>query len=73
MGWSCSTHVSNDIFIPNSGIKSESKRPLARHRREWKVHIRMDLREMRWENVDWIHVAQDKDHVQVLVNTVIHF
>jgi hypothetical protein len=24
-------------------------------------NIRMDLREMGWEDVDWIHLAQDRD------------
>jgi hypothetical protein len=25
--------------------------------RDWKDNIRMDLREIRWEDVDWIHLA----------------
>jgi len=29
----------------------------------------MDLREVGWEVVDWIHLAQDGDHWQSLVNT----
>jgi hypothetical protein len=29
----------------------------------------MDLREIGWEVVDWIHVTQDRDQWQVLVNT----
>jgi hypothetical protein len=30
----------------------------------------MDLREIGWEGVDWIHLAQDRDQRRVLVNTV---
>jgi hypothetical protein len=30
----------------------------------------MDLREIGWKFVDWIHVAQDRDQWQVLVNMV---
>jgi len=41
--------------------KPERKRPLARPRRRWEDNIRMDLRETRWECVDWIHLAQDRD------------
>jgi hypothetical protein len=32
-----------------------------RYRRRWEHNIRMDLREIRWEVMDWIHVAQDSD------------
>jgi len=29
-----------------------------------------DLIEIRWEDVDWIHLPQDRDHWRALVNTV---
>jgi hypothetical protein len=32
--------------------------------------IRMDLREIGWEGVNWIHLAQDKDQRWAAVNTV---
>jgi hypothetical protein len=32
----------------------------------------MDPKEIRWEGVDWIHLAQDRDWWQVLVNMEIH-
>jgi hypothetical protein len=37
--------------------KTEGKRPLKRHRSRWEDDNRMDLREIRWEVVDWIHLA----------------
>jgi len=40
--------------------KSEGKRPVGRHTRRWEDNIRVDLREMRWKVVDWIHVAWDR-------------
>jgi len=30
----------------------------------------MDLREIGWEDVDWMRLAQDRDHWQAVVNTV---
>jgi len=36
-------------------------RELAKPKLRWEDNIRMDLREIGWEGVDWIHVAQDKD------------
>jgi hypothetical protein len=33
--------------------KTEGKRPLGRHRRRWEDNIRMHLRQMGCEGVDW--------------------
>jgi hypothetical protein len=33
----------------------------------------MDLREIGWEVVDWINLAQERNHYQTLVNTVMNF
>jgi hypothetical protein len=32
----------------------------------------MELREIGWKDVDWIHLAQDKDQWRALVNTIIN-
>jgi hypothetical protein len=32
-----------------------------RLRHRWKDNIRMDLREIGWEDVYWIHLADDRD------------
>jgi hypothetical protein len=32
----------------------------------------MDLREIEWDGMDWINLAQDRDQWRALVNTVIH-
>jgi hypothetical protein len=50
--------------------KSEGKRPLERPRRRWKDGIRMDLTEIGWGVVEWIHLAQDRDRWRALVNEV---
>jgi hypothetical protein len=41
--------------------KAEVKRPLRRPRRRWVDNIKMDLREIEWNGVEWIHMAQDRD------------
>jgi hypothetical protein len=33
----------------------------------------MNLRETGWDGMDWIHVAEDRDHWRVIVNMVINF
>jgi hypothetical protein len=32
----------------------------------------VDLKEIGWENVDWIHVAQNRDQWQAVVSTVMN-
>jgi hypothetical protein len=59
---------SYNIFIG----KPEGKRPLRRPRHRLKDNIRIDLREIEWEGADRIHLAQDRNQWQALVNTVIN-
>jgi hypothetical protein len=51
--------------------RPEGRRPLVRPRRRWE-DIKMDLREIGFGDVDWIHLAQDRDRRRALVNTVIN-
>jgi hypothetical protein len=50
--------------------KPEGKRPLGRPRRMWVDNIKIYLREIRWDGMDWIDLAQDRDQWRALVNTV---
>jgi hypothetical protein len=35
-------------------------------------NIKMDLREIGWDGMDWIDVSQDRDQWRALVNTVMN-
>jgi hypothetical protein len=52
--------------------KPEGKRPLRKPLHRWEYNIRMDLREIWREGVDWIHLAQDQDKWRALVNMVMN-
>jgi hypothetical protein len=52
--------------------KPEGRRPLGRPRRRWVDNIKMDLRETGRDGVDWVDLAQDRDHWRALVNTVMN-
>ncbi|KAJ4442491.1 hypothetical protein ANN_04077 [Periplaneta americana] len=41
--------------------RPEGKRPLERPRRRWEDNIEMDLREVGYDDRDWINLAQDRD------------
>jgi hypothetical protein len=51
--------------------KPEGRRPLGRPRHRWENGIKMDLREIGW-GWGWIHLAQDMDHWQALLNGVMN-
>jgi hypothetical protein len=52
--------------------KPERKRPLGRPRHKWVDSIKMDLREIGWNDMDWIDLAQDMDQWRALVNMVMN-
>jgi hypothetical protein len=52
--------------------RPEGKRPLGKPRRKWEDGTRMDLRETGWGSIEWIQLAQDRDWLRALVNTVMN-
>jgi hypothetical protein len=52
--------------------KTEGKRELGRPRRRWDYNIKMDLREIKWVDMDLIDLAQDRHQWRALVNTVMN-
>jgi hypothetical protein len=52
--------------------KSERKRPLGRPRHKWVDNMKMGLREIGSDGVNWIDIVQDRDQWRALVNTVLN-
>jgi hypothetical protein len=52
--------------------KPEGRRPLRRPRFRWVDNMKIDLREIGWDGVDWVNLAQDRDQWRALVNTVMN-
>jgi hypothetical protein len=68
----CSTHGEKRSTYRILGGKPEGKRPLGRQRRVWVANIKIDLRRIEWDGVDWVDLAQDRDQCRALVNTVMN-
>jgi hypothetical protein len=68
MGRACSTNGGYRILVG----KPEGKIPLGRPRCRWVDNIKMDLREIGWDGMDWISLAQDGDQWRALVNSVMN-
>jgi hypothetical protein len=64
MGMTCSTNGKRNAYRILVG-KPEGTRP----RRRWVGNINSDHREIVWDRVDWIDLAQDRDWGGGIVNT----
>ena len=52
--------------------RPEGKRPLGRPRRRWEDNIKMDLREVGYDDRDWINLAQDRDQWRAYVRAAMN-
>jgi hypothetical protein len=53
--------------------KPEGRSPLGRPRRRWVDNIKMGLREIGCDGIDWIDLDQNRDQWRALVKTVMNF
>jgi hypothetical protein len=52
--------------------RPEGKRPLGRPRHRWEDNIKMVLREIGFDGVNWFQLAQDRVQWRAFVNTVMN-
>ncbi|KAJ4428349.1 hypothetical protein ANN_24368 [Periplaneta americana] len=52
--------------------RPEGKRPLGRPRRRWEDNIKMDLREVGYDDREWINFAQDRDQWRAYVRAAMN-
>jgi hypothetical protein len=53
-------------------VNSEGKRPIGRPKRIYVDNIKMYLKEIEWNDMDWIDLTQDRDQWKALWNTAIN-
>jgi hypothetical protein len=52
--------------------ESEKERGHWERRHRWVEDIKMDLREIEWNGMNWVHLPQDRDQLRALVKTVMN-
>jgi len=52
--------------------RPEGKRPLGSLKHRWEDNITIELENISWKVVNWMHLAQDRDQRWVFVNTVMN-
>jgi hypothetical protein len=71
MGGACSGHGIGTAYNILVG-KTEEKRPLERTKCRWEHNIKIDHPGIGYEGMDRIHLAQDRDKLWAVVNTVMN-
>jgi hypothetical protein len=59
-----------NINVLNDHAPTEDKIDYVKCR--WVDNIKIDLREIGWDGMDWIDLAKDRDQWRALVNTVMN-
>jgi hypothetical protein len=72
MGRTCSTNGAKRNAFKILVGKPEGEILLGRPRRRWVDNIKMDLREIGWDGMDWIDLAEVREDWRALVNTVMN-
>jgi hypothetical protein len=67
MGGACRICGKN-AYTRSSG-SSEGKWPFGRTRRGWEYNVEMDLKGIRFDGVEGIHLARDEENGRSVVNT----
>jgi hypothetical protein len=55
-----SLKINNNNNNNNNSNNNNNNNNASRPGRIWEGNIRLYLREIRWEGVDWMHLAQDR-------------
>jgi hypothetical protein len=69
MGRECSTNGAKRTAYRILVRKPEGKSPLGRSRRRWVDDIKMDLREIGWDGMNWNDLAQDRDQCSCTIGS----
>jgi hypothetical protein len=73
MGETCRTDEREDKCVYRFvGKKRKGGRPPGRPSRRWENNVKLDLKEIRCDCVDWDQLAMDRDKGSSVVKTVIH-
>jgi hypothetical protein len=72
MGRACTANGENRNAYRILMGKPERKRPLGRPKCIWLENIKLYLREIEWDGMEWLHLAQDRDQWRALVNTIMN-
>jgi hypothetical protein len=66
------THGRGEESVKGFGGKASGKETTWKTRHRWEDGIRMDLKQIGYGSVEWIHLAQDRDRWRAVVNMVMN-
>jgi hypothetical protein len=66
------THDRHEKCIQNFSLKPRREEIIRKHKRRWENDIKMNFKEIGYEDVDWVYLAQDRVQWRALWNTVMN-
>jgi hypothetical protein len=72
VGGTCGMHGGRERCLQVLIGRPEGKRPLGRPRRRWEDNIKLDLRKIGIDGVNWIRLAQNRVQWWAFVNTIMN-
>jgi hypothetical protein len=72
VGWTCGTHGEGRDIYRVLIWRPEWTISLGRPRRKWEDNIKLDLRDIGINGVNWIQLGQDRVQWRACVNTVMN-
>jgi hypothetical protein len=66
-------HGSKEICIKVLIEKPEGKMPFRRSRHGWEGNMKMDIKEIGWENMDCVYLAHDREQRWAVVSMIMNF
>ena len=70
VGRAYGTYGAEEKCVLGFDVETKWERSPWRHRRRWENNIKMHFKEIRWDGVNWMHLAQDRGKRRDLVNTI---
>jgi hypothetical protein len=70
MDWICSTHRKDENIYKMFVGNNEGEGPVRRPRPKWEGSIKMDLQEIGCEDVNWVHLLQDRVRWRSVLNLI---
>jgi hypothetical protein len=66
----CGTCGDEDRYTLGFGQQTKEMRPFRKLSRRWENNIKKDIKEIRWEAVNWTDVTQDRNSRPAVVKTL---
>jgi hypothetical protein len=71
MGRACGTcREQRSMYRASVGGETRNKEPFVRYRHSWVDNMKIAVKEVDWEDLDWIYLAENRDQWQAALGSM---